>query len=111
MNPADAEVRFDPERLDFGTVRAGEKVGAEYFFTNIGNRTLEVEIVSACDCMLLDWTTEPIPPGQKGKITVIFDSSGKKGKQEKDIDVIFKNTDKNDYPLVKRAYFGITVEN
>jgi hypothetical protein len=109
VNPADAEVQFDRDLVIFGDLPEGEKAGAEYIFTNIGNRDLEIDVVSACDCIMTDWPTEPIRPGQTGKITAVYDSAGHLGQVSKDIDVIFKNTDKAEYPLVKRVVFKINV--
>lgn len=87
----------------------GTKIGVEYLFKNIGKQNLEIEIVSACDCMMLDWPTEPIKPEAGGKISIVFDSKGHPGDLEKMIDVIFKNTDPNDYPLVKQLLLKIRV--
>lgn len=87
----------------FEGVVEGDEVEAHYEFENTGTRDLEIEIVSACNCMETDWTRTAIAPGQHGKISVVFDSTGISGFVSKDIDVIFKNTDKNNYPLVKRV--------
>lgn len=109
INPADAEVKFEQDTVSFGTVEEGAKIGVEYLFKNIGKQTLEIEIISACDCMNLDWTTTPIPPTEQGKVTVVFDSAGHPGDIEKNIDVIFKNTDAKDYPLVKQVALKVKV--
>jgi hypothetical protein len=101
-NPADAALLFGWEMVDFGGVLEGAAVPAQFEFANIGSDTLEIEIVSACDCMRVEWTPGPVPPGQKGQVSLVFDSKGRPGPVEKDIDVIFKNTDADGYPLVKR---------
>jgi hypothetical protein len=103
VNPADAEIRFDDEALYFGEAEEGDEVLAEYFFTNIGPRHLEIEIISACECMSIDWTTAEIPPNERGKIEVVFNTQGWPGDSEKTIDLIFKNTDRDGYPLVKQV--------
>lgn len=102
-------MRFEKDVIEFGNIPEGEKAGLEIMFTNIGKRDLEIEVVSVCECMLVDWTLEAIPPGKTGKVNMIFDSAGRPGDVTKDIDVIFKNTDKNDYPLVKRVVFKAKV--
>ena len=102
-NPADAEVKFDFETLAFESATEGDEVMAIYEFNNIGQQTLEIEIVSACDCMEVEWTRTPIPPGGRGKVEIVFDSTGRPGEVSKDIDLIFKNTDRDGYPLVKRV--------
>jgi hypothetical protein len=103
VNPADAEIRFEDEVLYFGEADEGDEVLAEYLFTNTGVRNLEIEIISACECMSIDWTTEEIPPNKQGKIEVIFNTKGWPGDSEKTIDLIFKNTDHAGYPLVKQV--------
>lgn len=44
-----------------------------------------------------------IQPGAQAEIKLLFDTRGRKGLNEKDIDLIFVNTDAEGYPLVKRA--------
>lgn len=78
-------------------------MAAIYEFENIGQQSLEIEVVSACDCMEIAWTRTAIPPGGRGKVEIVFDSTGRVGEVSKDIDVIFKNTDSDGYPLVKRV--------
>ncbi len=102
-NPADAEMKFLHEVMLFTGVAEGDQVEAHYEFENTGSRDLEIEIVSVCNCMEVDWTRGAIKPGQKGTIDVVFDTTGLAGYVYKDIDVIFKNTDREDYPLVKRV--------
>jgi hypothetical protein len=101
-NPVDSEIRFDDEVMVFGEAEAGDEILAEYIFTNIGTNTLEIEIVSACDCIRTDWPREGILPGEAAQITAIYDTTGRAGENEKTLDVIFKNTDFNGYPLVKQ---------
>lgn len=102
-NPADAEIRFDDEVMTFGEAVAGDEILADYIFTNIGTNPLEIEIVSACDCIRVDWPRGEILPGEAAQITAIFDTTGRAGESEKTLDVIFKNTDFNGYPLVKQV--------
>lgn len=101
-NPADSEIRFDDDVMVFGEAEAGDEILAEYIFTNIGTNTLEIEIVSTCDCIRADWPREGILPGEAAQITAIYDTTGRAGENEKTLDVIFKNTDFNGYPLVKQ---------
>jgi len=96
-------VKFLHEVMVFEGVVEGDEVEAHYEFENTGKRNLEIEIVSACHCMEVDWTRTPVAPGQHGEISVVFDSTGISGIVSKDIDVIFKNTDRDNYPLVKRV--------
>lgn len=103
VNPADAHLAFDLDSLDFGTLKEGEVVSLQYSFYNLGPDTLQIRIVSACDCLDVNWTTTPIPPSERGYIDVVYDSTGRPEPVHKDIDVIFENTDAEGYPFVKRV--------
>lgn len=83
---------FEKSLHDFGDVRKGEKREFTFIFTNTGDADLLIEIGSACDCTTLDWPRRPVPPGGRGEIPIIFDSSSKEGEITIDIDLI-ANTD------------------
>ena len=53
---------------------------------------LLVRVSSSCGCTVPSYSTEPIKPGQKGLIEVIFDTRGRKGVQNKTITVITNAT-------------------
>lgn len=102
-NPADSEIQFDDDLLLFGEATEGDEILAEYIFTNIGADKLEIEIVSACDCIKAEWPRGAILPGEAAMIQAVLDTSGRVGELEKTLDVVFKNTDFNGYPLVKQV--------
>ena len=73
---------------DFGTVIEGEKVMYSFVFKNTGGDDLIISSVSAsCGCTATKFTKEPIPPGKEGIITVTFDSTKRRGFQNKAITV------------------------
>lgn len=102
-NPVDKETKFNAEILGFDEVREGVMVKAEFIFDNIGSRPLEIDLVSACECMNIKWPKGEIKPGESGLIEIDFNTRSYKGDITKDIDVIFKNTDDRGYPLVKQV--------
>jgi peptidoglycan-associated lipoprotein len=102
-NPADKEVRFKNDLMTFGAVREGAMVEANFIFDNIGTRALEIELVSACECMNIKWPKGDILPGESGLIEIDFNTRSYTGDITKDIDVIFKTTDEKGYPLVKQV--------
>ena len=102
-NPADKELKFKTERFDFKEVKEGEFVKYEYVFDNIGNKALEIDMVSACECMEVKWTTDKILPGKQGRVEVVFNTLSFKGDVSWDIDVVFKNTDTDGFPLTSRV--------
>ena len=82
------EITFSKTSHDFGKISEGEVVGTNFNFVNTGNSNLLILDASAsCGCTVPKWSKEPIPPGGKGVLEVIFDSSGREGKQNKSISV------------------------
>ncbi|MFN7830715.1 MAG: DUF1573 domain-containing protein, partial [Bacteroidota bacterium] len=102
-NPADKELKFKTDRFDFREAKEGEFVKYEYVFDNIGNKVLEIDMVSACECMEVKWTTDKIQPGKQGRVEVVFNTLSFRGDVFWDIDVVFKNTDTDGFPLTKRV--------
>lgn len=83
-----AEIAFAVEVHDFGTITEGTQATIEFEFTNTGNAPLVLSSVSAsCGCTTPKWTKEPIMPGQKGKITAVYNSTGRPGSFTKSITV------------------------
>lgn len=73
---------------DFGKVKKGESVQHVYEITNTGTNPLIINAVQpGCGCTAPDYTKEPIMPGQKGNITLHFDSTNFDGKVDKFADV------------------------
>ncbi len=90
-------------------MKEGEVLSIQFSFLNIGSQPLEIEVVSACECMEVDWQHTPIKANERGSIELLYDTTKRLGETYKDIDVIFKNTDRNGYPLIKRVVLKGTV--
>lgn len=76
--------KFEKEVYDFGKITEGEKVSFDYEFTNIGKTPLIIkEAIATCGCTVPEPPKEPIAPGAKSKIKVVFSSAGKEGLQDK----------------------------
>jgi hypothetical protein len=90
------EIKFSKTSYDFGKISEGEVVGTNFNFINTGNSNLIILDASAsCGCTVPKWSKEPIPPGGKGTLEVIFDSSGREGKQNKSVSVRTNASDQN----------------
>jgi hypothetical protein len=81
---------FDSVICNFGILAVGEKFPHTFHFTNTGNSPLIIAQVSpSCGCTTAkDWPQQPIAPGESGKISVEFNSSGNSGKVDKSITVL-----------------------
>jgi len=87
--------QFEKEEHNFGKIVQGVKVSYSFKYTNTGNSDLLITKVKAtCGCTNLNYPKKPIPPGEKGVIKVTFNSSGRKGFQNKYITLI-ANTQPN----------------
>jgi hypothetical protein len=82
-------ITLDKEVHEFGVVNEGEKVKHVFGFTNTGNAPLIISNVSAsCGCTTPEYSNHPINPGDKGSVTVVFDSKNQVGMQQKIITVL-----------------------
>jgi hypothetical protein len=83
-------ITFDNPEFDFGKIAEGELVKHTFGFTNTGKAPLILANVEpSCGCTAMrDWPKEPIHPGQKGSISIEFDSNKRPGFQRKSITVL-----------------------
>ncbi|MCC6371709.1 MAG: DUF1573 domain-containing protein [Bacteroidia bacterium] len=83
------EMTFEEEVFDFGMLTQGETVSHDFTFTNTGKTNLVISGASgSCGCTVPKWPKEPIAPGAKAKINVVFNSESKRGIQEKTITIV-----------------------
>ncbi len=79
---------FDTLIHDFGTIIEGERVVCYFDYRNGGGEDLLITSVEAtCGCTTPDWSREPLKPGEKGSLEIIFDASGRSGAQRKVVTV------------------------
>lgn len=77
----------EPE-FDFGKIKKGDTVEHVYEVTNTGTNPLIISTVQpTCGCTVPDFTTKPILPNQKGKITLKFNSANFEGVVHKSAEV------------------------
>jgi len=80
---------FDKVSHDFGTIIEGEKVVCYFDYENTGKEALILSAVEVtCGCTTPDWSSEPLEPGERKSLQVIFDASGRSGVQLKTLTVI-----------------------
>ncbi|MCE2846359.1 MAG: DUF1573 domain-containing protein [Sphingobacteriales bacterium] len=92
-NSATPAFTFDEMQFDFGTINSGEKVTHVFSFTNSGTADLIISQVKAsCGCTTPSYPENPISPGERGEIKVVFNSEGIAGQIDKDITVLANTT-------------------
>ncbi|MDO5608912.1 MAG: DUF1573 domain-containing protein [Capnocytophaga sp.] len=70
-----ADIKFVTEEIDYGTVKEGADGKRVFEFTNTGKAPLVItNVSSSCGCTVPSWTKEPVAPGAKGKIEVVYDT-------------------------------------
>ena len=79
-------IEFIVDSHDFGKISEGEKISFTFPYTNSGKGGLIINSASAsCGCTVPSYSKEPLLPGEKGKIEILFDSNGRLGVQHKTI--------------------------
>jgi len=90
-----AEITFNRMRYNFGTIEEGDEITHTFTFFNTGTGDLIISDATAtCGCTRPDFPFTPTAPQGSGVINVTFNSTGKRGPQNKPITVISNATDK-----------------
>jgi len=72
---AQAEITFEKDVHDFGTMKQHGDASTEFVFKNTGNEPLIISNAKgSCGCTVPEWPREPIQPGQSSAIKVKYDS-------------------------------------
>jgi len=83
-----AVISFSSFEHSFGKIKEGEEVSCIFSFTNSGDADLVVtSVLTSCGCTVTKFDKKPIPPGGKGEVEVVYDSSDRSGLQTKTITV------------------------
>lgn len=74
-NPNAAEITFEKEVHDFGTLPYGGDGNYDFKFTNTGKEPLVITNArGSCGCTVPKWPKEPVLQGQSGVINVHYDT-------------------------------------
>ena len=98
-----AALKFEKLMHDFENISEdGGKATYVFSFTNVGNSPLVINKVQAsCGCTTPTWTKDPIEPGKKGTITVIYNPLGRPGAFTKSITVYSNATEEQVVLMIK----------
>lgn len=81
-NASPPAFEFVEEIHNFGELQSGEKVIYNFVFTNTGGSDIKIEKAEAeCICLEISYENEIIEAGGKGKLRVVYDTSGQFGPQ------------------------------
>ena len=84
---------FESTTLDFGTIEeAGGKQTIHFEAENRGGESVVVrEIVSTCDCTVVEYSSQEVAPGQGFGFDVVYDPWGRAGRFERTIFVVLSD--------------------
>ena len=69
-------INFEIETIDYGEISKGSDGIRTFIFENTGNAPLKIQGVrSSCGCTIPKKPEVPIAPGDKGEITVKYDTN------------------------------------
>ncbi len=85
-----ASIEFETSSYDFGRIKeANGSIEHSFEFINKGSADLIVHNVRAtCGCTTPEWTKEPVRPGEKGYIKVVFDPVDRPGTFNKSLSIV-----------------------
>jgi hypothetical protein len=70
-----AEISFETETIDYGTIDKGADGQREFVFTNTGKEPLIISnCKGSCGCTVPVWPKQPIAPGETASIKVKYDT-------------------------------------
>lgn len=70
-----AQIKFNKETHDYGTIKNGADGTCVFEFTNTGTEPLMItNAKGSCGCTVPEWPKEPIAPGAKASIKVNYDT-------------------------------------
>jgi len=105
-----AHLVFDAEEHDFGRVRQGEVVVAEFAFANRGDVALSLSAPRvACDCSAAISPPGEIPPGARGTLRVQFDTDRAHGPQRRTITLYSNDPDRRSVMLTLHGTVALDV--
>ena len=99
--------KFKTTEHDFGKILDGVKVSFTFKFKNIGGSDLIIhQVKTSCGCTVSKFSKEPIPPGKEGRIQLTFDSSHRRGFNNKVATVVANSQPNTEILKIKAMVLG-----
>lgn len=90
--PNAARITFESNFFHFGTLKFGKSISHTFEFSNTGKKDLKILAVqTSCDCTTALWEKKPVPPGGKGKITVIYTPKPNQKNEQRKVILVISN--------------------
>lgn len=84
-----AEIKFEEDVFDFGTVPPQGKVTHVFTFTNTSENPLVISKAKAsCGCTVPSYPEEPVEPGETGEIEVTYNAASTPGEISKTVTIV-----------------------
>lgn len=99
---------FKDTLYDFGEINEGKEISYAYEFVNKwgGKQTLLIaEAKSSCGCTVPKWPQKPIPPGDSGKINIVFNSLNRTNHQSKTINIFANKSPIKPLYICKETFY------
>lgn len=75
---AGPDLAFDEVKYNYGRAKIGSVISHVFYLTNSGDQPLVIsKVVPSCGCTVASFTKEPLRPGTKGEIVVMFNTKHK----------------------------------
>jgi hypothetical protein len=96
------KMTFEQDVFNFGEISQGELIKNVFVFTNTGKEPLIISNAKgSCGCTVPEFPKDPIMPGEKGQLLVVFNTKNKKGNQSKRVTITANTEPVNTYLSIK----------
>lgn len=70
------EITFKVTEINYGVIAQNADGVRKFEFTNTGKQPLVLaNVIASCGCTVPEWSKEPVKPGEKGEISVKYNTA------------------------------------
>ncbi len=90
--PDAPRITFSSNSFHFGTLKMGNSVSHTFEFTNTGTKDLKIlSVQTSCNCTTTLLEKKVVPPGEKGRITVIYTPKPNQKNEQRKVILVISN--------------------